>query len=300
MMHHLSPSEHALAQAIIKFHQDLQIPQKEDLQSLTFSSNDPIYRITKTAAWQLGFINQDAQCIALAWQQQCSSLEQLDPLAWPASPMLFGIHPNSSESFAPCPKNLGLYVVAPDASWVKKLAQAGLKTIQLRFKSSDQQQILEQVKTAIATGREYDSQLFINDYWELAIEEAAYGVHLGQEDLDTADLSRIRAAGLRLGISTHGYAEMLRAQQYAPSYIALGAIFPTTLKQMQTAPQGLGRLTYYAQLLAQYPLVGIGGVDENNITQVLDTGVGSAALVRAVINSPDYTAAINRLKKHFQ
>jgi len=300
MMHHLNPSEHALAQAIIKFHQKLQIPQKEDLQSLTFSSNDPIYRITKTATWQLGFINQDAQCIALAWQKQCASQEQLDPLAWPASPMLFGIHPNSSESFAPCPKNLGLYVVAPDASWVKKLAQAGLKTIQLRFKSNDKQQILEQVKTAIATGRAYDSQLFINDYWELAIEEAAYGVHLGQEDLDTADLPRIRAAGLRLGISTHGYAEMFRAHQYAPSYIALGAIFPTTLKQMQTAPQGLGRLTYYAQLLAQYPLVGIGGVDENNITQVLDTGVGSAALVRAVINSPDYTAAINRLKKHFQ
>ncbi|MEI8631370.1 thiamine phosphate synthase [Vibrio sp. PP-XX7] len=77
---------------------------------------------------------------------------------------------------------------------------------------------------------QYQAQVFINDYWQLAVEHGAYGVHLGQDDLISADLSRIKTSGLRLGLSTHGYWEIIKVEQLNPSYIALGHIFPTTTK----------------------------------------------------------------------
>jgi thiamine-phosphate pyrophosphorylase len=106
---------------------------------------------------------------------------------------------------------------------------------------------------------------------------------LGQEDLETADLASIRSAGLRLGLSSHGYAEMLRADALSPSYIAMGAVFATTLKRMMTAPQGTGRLHAYAKLMRDYPLVAIGGIDASQLPEVLASGVGSVAVVRALV-----------------
>ena len=125
-------------------------------------------------------------------------------------------------------------------------------------------------------------------------------MHLGQEDMADAPLQTIRAAGLRLGLSTHGYAEMLRADAVSPSYIALGAVFPTTLKRMATAPQGMGRLQAYARLMQQHPLVAIGGIDESRLSAVLQTGVGSVAMVRAITDAPDPQARAQALMKIMQ
>jgi len=115
--------------------------------------------------------------------------------------------------------------------------------------------------------------------------------------MDDAPLEKIRAAGLRLGLSTHGYAEMLRADAVSPSYIALGAVFPTTLKRMQTAPQGTGRLYAYAQLMQHSPLVAIGGIDEATISVVMRSGVGSIAVVRAITGSDAPEAAAHKLQE---
>ena len=139
--------------------------------------------------------------------------------------------------------------------------------------------------------------LFINDFWSLAIEHGAYGVHLGQEDMEEAPLEKIKSAGLRLGLSTHGYAELAYADRFCPSYIAMGAVFPTNLKKMETAPQGLGRLYKYAQLMSHYPLVAIGGIDESSIHAVAQSGVGSVAVVRAINGSSDPKAAVKRLQE---
>ena len=111
--------------------------------------------------------------------------------------------------------------------------------------------------------------------------------------MDLADLQKIRAAGLRLGLSSHGYAEMLRADRFSPSYIAMGAVFPTTLKQMVTAAQGTGRLRAYARLMRDYPLVAIGGIDDSKLSQVMASGVGSVAVVRALVaaEQPEAMAA---------
>jgi thiamine-phosphate pyrophosphorylase len=294
----LKPDELLMVEQIVNHYQDLQIPQKDLESEFHLTLTNTSYRIVKVACFRLGFIAIDAECIANAWSEQ--STPHFDLYQWPTLLTDFAVPPKPFPAFATCPKDLGLYVVAPSAEWVGKLAHAGVKTIQLRFKSEDPIRIEEEVEQAIHLVKNFACHLWINDHWEAAIKHQAYGVHLGQEDLAHADFLTLQKAGLRLGISTHGYAEIVRALSFQPSYIALGAIFPTTLKKMATAPQGLGRLRRYAQLLKDYSLVGIGGVDASNIASVIDCGVGSAALVRAVIGADDYLSAINTLQTHFK
>jgi thiamine-phosphate pyrophosphorylase len=286
----------AEAQAIVKTHQAaLALPVTSGAEQI-FSSADPIYRAAKQACLALGFIEIDAECLGLAWQAKTRRTGQFDPQAWPDEPSDFGMQPwPRADAFATCPKALGLYAVLPDAAWVGRMARAGVPTVQLRFKSDDSQAVAREVKAAVQAVRGTDALLFINDHWKVAIEAGAYGVHLGQEDMGVADMAAIRAAGLRLGLSSHGYAEMLRADKLSPSYIAMGAVFPTTLKRMATAPQGPGRLNAYARLMRDYPLVAIGGIDGEKLPQVKASGVGSVAVVRAITGAADPEEAASDL-----
>ncbi len=263
------------------------------------SNPDPVYQAALAACSQLGFIACDAQTLALAWQRQSQRLGTFDAALWPHHPADFGLAaPDPARAFAPCPQQLGLYAVLPDADWVGRMARAGVPTVQLRFKSDDPAAIRAQVQAAVAAVQGTGARLFINDHWQAALDAGAYGIHIGQEDLDAlpADaLERIRTSGTRLGISTHGYAEMCKAQAVQPSYIALGAVFPTTLKKMATAPQGLARLAAYARLLRGTPLVAIGGIGAEQFAAVQATGVGSIAVVRALVNAPNPEAAAQAL-----
>jgi len=260
-----------------------------------FTSDEPVHRAAKQACAQLGFIDIDAECLAMAWQAQTVRLGGFDAAAWPSTAIDFGLAPwPRSQGFAACPRQLGLYAVLPDAAWVARMAKAGVPTLQLRYKSTDADAIRREVDAAVAAVRGTASLLFINDHWQAAIDAGAYGVHLGQEDLDALapeQLAVLRASGVRLGISTHGYAEMLRADAVSPSYIAMGAVFPTTLKRMATAPQGLARLNAYARLLRGHSLVAIGGIDAERMPAVLQSGVGSVAVVRAITGAADPEAA---------
>jgi len=247
-------------------------------------SQKALHHTVKEACALLGFIEVDAQCVAQAWVAQTQRTGRFDVNAWPDVPQDFGMQAwPRSHGFAPCPNRLGLYAVLPDAAWVGRMAAAGVPTVQLRFKSEDPAAVQREVRAAVAAVQGTPALLFVNDHWQAAIDAGAYGVHLGQEDLDTADLERIRSAGLRLGLSSHGYAEMLRADRVSPSYVAMGAVFPTTLKRMATAPQGTGRLRAYARLLRHMPTVAIGGIDQSNLDPVLASGVGSVAVVRALV-----------------
>ncbi|MFT6926582.1 MAG: hydroxymethylpyrimidine kinase/phosphomethylpyrimidine kinase/thiamine-phosphate diphosphorylase [Psychromonas sp.] len=188
--------------------------------------------------------------------------------------------------FEPCDTiKLGLYPVLDSVEWLEKVLKLGVKTLQLRIKDKRPEQVESQIIEAIALGRKYNARLFINDYWQLAIKHQAYGVHLGQEDMDLADLPLIADAGLRLGLSTHGYYEILRAQQLKPSYIALGHIFETQTKEMPSNPQGLERLEKYAALLSAVPTVAIGGINLERAPAVWKTGVGSIAVVSAITSA---------------
>jgi len=192
---------------------------------------------------------------------------------------------------------LGLYPVVDSVEWIARLLEAGVRTIQLRIKDRDDEAAEPAIAESIALGRRYNARLFINDYWRLAIKHRAYGVHLGQEDLDVANLNAIREAGLRLGLSTHDDAELDRALAIGPSYIALGHIFPTQTKAMPSAPQGLAELQRHIARLKGISTVAIGGISLERAPAVLATGVGSIAVVSAITQAPDWRAATETLLK---
>jgi thiamine-phosphate pyrophosphorylase len=247
-----------------------------------------------------GFEPHNALVLAMAWRD---GDEAAHADAWPVDlsrfPRVPGLPDAPAQPFARCPDRLGLYPVLPTAEWVERVLDFGVKTVQLRHKAADAA-LKGEIERSVAAGRRHDAQVFINDHWQAALDAGAYGVHLGQEDVHTADLHALAASGIRLGLSTHGYYEMLTALHFRPSYIALGAIFPTTTKTLPTAPQGLARLARYVTLLdGVVPLVAIGGIDGQVLPQVAATGVGSAALVRAVTDAADPAAAVFALQQAF-
>jgi thiamine-phosphate pyrophosphorylase len=288
-----------LSQAIRAAHSRLQIGPPQPTAACLARTDEALPAVARAAiaaARSLGFVEHDAAVVAQAWQARFERTGRTDPEVWPDEPADFGLAPwPRAEAFAPCPKALGLYAVLPDADSVARLAQAGVPTLQLRFKSDDAATVRVQVRAAVRAVQGTPALLFVNDHWREAIDAGAYGVHLGQEDLDSADLGAIRDAGLRLGLSTHGYAEMLRADRLSPSYIAMGAVYATTLKDMPTAPQGPARLNVYARLLRDHALVAIGGIDEARFAEVLPSGVGSIAVVRAIVAAPDPALAARGL-----
>lgn len=223
----------------------------------------------------------------------------IEPGSWLGDELDFDVSLdfNMAADFSPCEsKSLGLYAVVDSTDWLEKCLQQGIKTAQLRVKNKTQDELDGLIKHAVELGKQYNAQVFINDYWQLAIKHGAYGVHLGQEDLDIANLAAIKDAGLRLGLSTHGFYEMLRAHNYRPSYMAFGAIYPTTTKDMTGQIQGLEKLIKFVPLMQSYPTVAIGGIDLSRAEQVAKTGVDSVAVVRAITEADNYVEAINALQ----
>ena len=191
----------------------------------------------------------------------------------------------TSPAFAPLSGPIGFYPVVHDAAWVQRLLDWGVRTVQLRFKMAGHTpaEIEREVRAAVEAGKKVPgAQVFINDHWQLALDAGAYGVHLGQEDLDTVDLAALRDAGLRLGLSTHTPFELARAKAVQPSYLAIGPIYPTTLKVMPYAPVGLVQLKEWAPQAAPYPVVAIGGISLERLPGVLACGVDGVAVVSAV------------------
>lgn len=195
---------------------------------------------------------------------------------------------------------LGLYPVVDSVEWIEHLLPLGIKTIQLRMKNATEQQCREAITRANQLCRQFQCRLFINDHWQLAIEAGCYGVHLGQEDIQQADLAQIQRAGLRLGTSTHGFYELLIALQLQPSYIAIGAIFPTVTKDMTGQIQGINKLAQLQRLLrdshSDLAVTAIGGINQHNIESVLQTGVKSVAVVTAITQAPDPAFAVKQLQ----
>jgi hydroxymethylpyrimidine kinase/phosphomethylpyrimidine kinase/thiamine-phosphate diphosphorylase len=205
-------------------------------------------------------------------------------------------HPLESLTMSPSPDCnqplLGLYPVVDRAEWITRLASTGVSTMQLRVKDLSGDDLEAEIQRAIELGVKHNCRLFINDYWQLAIKHNAYGVHLGQEDLNDANINEIKKAGLRLGLSTHCHYEVARAHSYKPSYIACGPVYHTTTKDMPWVPHGLEGLTYWRNVL-QYPLVAIGGINTERFGPVAKTGVDSVAMITAITlaNKPSDVAS---------
>ncbi len=199
--------------------------------------------------------------------------------------------------------DLGLYAVVENADWVARVVTAGVRTVQLRIKDAEGAEhrvmVREQIRQSIRAATAAGAQLFINDHWQLAIEEGAYGVHLGQEDLHIADLAAIRHAGLRLGISTHAYWEVCRAWALQPSYIACGPIHPTKAKAMPWIPQGNANLAYWCKLLP-LPVVGIAGMDVPRTEEAARCGAAGIAVISAITAAASPEEAVRELQQAVQ
>ena len=193
---------------------------------------------------------------------------------------------------------LGLYPVVDSVQWVEKLAKWGVKTLQIRIKDQTGDALENSIKQATRICKANNIQFFVNDYWRLAIKYKAYGVHLGQEDIQVADIEAIRQAGVKIGISTHGETEFCIAKSIKPSYIAIGAVFPTNTKEVQVV--GLDNLNKWVEVISpNYPLCAIGGIGFNNIETVLKSNVQSVALVSAICSSSDPKQATTKLLDYF-
>jgi thiamine-phosphate pyrophosphorylase len=172
-----------------------------------------------------------------------------------------------------------LYPVVDSVAWVARLAALGVGTIQLRAKDLTHAQAVTLMREALGEIAGTSAKLVVNDYWQAAIDAGAKHVHLGQEDLAEADVPAIRRAGLTLGLSTHDDAELENALKHKPDYIALGPIYPTTLKAMRFAPQGLDRIGEWKKRIGDIPLVAIGGITLERAPGVFAAGADSIAVV---------------------
>jgi len=189
---------------------------------------------------------------------------------------------------------LGLYAIVDNAEWVERVLAAGLRTVQLRMKSGSTESLSREIHRSVLAARAAGAQLFINDHWELAIQHGAYGVHLGQEDLDAADLDAMHRAGLRLGISTHSLWEVCRARAWKPSYIACGPIHATQTKDMPWRPQGAPNLAFWCAVLEE-PVVAIGGMDCLRSMEAIRCGAAGVAVLRGIVQADAPEREMSRL-----
>ncbi len=179
------------------------------------------------------------------------------------------------------------YLILDSATWIDRLVPLGVKLVQLRIKDKPEPVLRQEVRRAKAICAAHGCQLVVNDYWRLAKEEGCDFVHLGQEDLAEADVASIKAAGLKLGVSSHDHLELATALAAKPDYVALGPIYPTVLKKMKWAPQGLERITDWKRLVGDLPLVAIGGLTPERLDGVFRAGADSAAVVTDIVTHAD-------------
>lgn len=179
------------------------------------------------------------------------------------------------------------YPIVDGAAWLPRLLPLGVRLVQLRVKDRSDAGLRAEVRQARDLCAAAGAVLVVNDHWRIAIDEGCTFVHLGQEDLDTADLAAIRRAGLRLGVSTHDDAELDRALALAPDYVALGPVYPTVLKAMKWAPQGLARVTDWKARVGATPLVAIGGLTVERAPAVLAAGADVLSVVTDILRADD-------------
>jgi thiamine-phosphate pyrophosphorylase len=180
-----------------------------------------------------------------------------------------------------------VYPIVDSADWVARLVPLGVRLVQLRVKERGADEVRAEVRQAYALCHAAGVQLIVNDYWEIALAEGCDFVHLGQGDLAGADLAALRRAGIRIGVSTHDHAELERALTVRPDYVALGPIYPTLLKAMPWAPQGLARIGEWKRLVGAIPLIAIGGLTLERLAAVFAAGADVAAVVTDIVRNPD-------------
>ncbi|WP_197742893.1 thiamine phosphate synthase [Lentilitoribacter sp. Alg239-R112] len=186
------------------------------------------------------------------------------------------------------------YPIFDSTEWLERLLPLGIKLTQLRIKDRSEAEVRAEIIKGKALCDKYGCTLIINDYWQMAIEEECDFIHLGQEDLDDADIKAIRAKGIRLGLSTHDNDELERALSFDPEYLALGPVYPTILKKMKWTEQGLDRVTEWKKLVGDVPLVAIGGMSVERAQGAYDAGANIVSAVTDITLNSDPEARIKQ------
>ncbi len=186
------------------------------------------------------------------------------------------------------------YPIFDDSDWLRRMLPLGVKLVQLRIKDQPDAQVRKQIVDSQRLCRDHGAVLVVNDYWQAAIDAGCDWIHLGQEDLDEADLKAVRAAGLKLGVSTHDDDELERVLSMDPDYVALGPVYPTILKKMKWHEQGLPRVTEWKQRVGDIPLVGIGGMSVERAAGVLEAGADIVSVVTDITLNADPEARVRQ------
>jgi len=184
-------------------------------------------------------------------------------------------------------KSHSFYPLVDSIDRLRAILPSGVRCVQLRVKELAGQELLDTLKSARQLCEENACLLIVNDHWQAAIETNCHYVHLGQEDLDTADIAALKAANIQIGISTHDDSELQRALSLEPDYVALGPIYPTQSKSLHWAAQGLAKVTEWKTRIGPIPLVAIGGISLDRASAVLAAGADSVAVIGAIVNAPD-------------
>lgn len=184
------------------------------------------------------------------------------------------------------------YPIVPDFAWMQRIVPLGIRTVQLRLKDASPPEVALQIDESLAICARHQCQLIVNDHWQEAMTAGADYVHLGQEDLATADIAKLKSLGIRIGLSSHSREELDTALAVDPDYIALGPIWETKLKAMKWAPQGLGRLGEWKRRMGAIPLVAIAGITVERAPSVLDAGADSAAVITDFMTHADPVARL--------
>ncbi len=185
------------------------------------------------------------------------------------------------------------YPIFDRTHWLPRMLPLGIKLVQLRIKDQPIDVVRADIRTAKTLCAQYGCTLVINDYWQIALDEKCDFIHLGQEDMDAADMTALKASGLRIGLSTHDEAELDRALSYSPDYIALGPVYPTILKKMKWTEQGVGRVTAWKKHIGNTPLVGIGGMTVERAAGVFQAGADVVSVVTDITLNKDPEARLS-------
>ena len=179
------------------------------------------------------------------------------------------------------------YPIFEDSGWLARMLPLGVRLVQLRIKDRPADAVAREIGVGKRLCEDHGAVLVVNDHWREAIDAGCGFVHLGQEDLDAADVGAIRKAGIRLGISTHDEAELDRALSLDPDYVALGPVYPTILKKMKWHRQGLGRLAEWKKRVGTLPLVAIGGMTVERAQGAFEAGADVISAVTDITLNAD-------------
>lgn len=170
---------------------------------------------------------------------------------------------------------------------VEAALQGGLTLVQYRDKTADDGVRIGKAQQLRELCHRYGALLIVNDRVDLAIASGADGVHLGQQDVPIALARKLLGPGRIVGRSTTNAEELQRSVQEGADYIGVGPVYATPTKA-DKAPAGLEYVRYAAEN-AKMPWFAIGGIDINNLEEVLKAGADRVAVVRSIMEAEQPT-----------